>query len=51
MTSALELDRISIWLSRQTSSGRKASGLGFWGAVGAFVLDWGIDDALFGDDD
>ena len=51
MTSAPELDRLSAWLSRQSSSGRKGSGLGFWGTVGAFVLGWGIGDALFGDDD
>lgn len=41
----------AVWLSRQSSSGRKGSGLGFWGTVGAFVLGWGIGDALFGDDD
>lgn len=51
MTSAPELEQLTSWLSLRSSCGRNVGGLGFWGTVGAFVLGWGIGDALFGDDD
>lgn len=51
MTSALELQQLTAWLSRQGASCRKRDGLGFWGTVGAMALGWGIGHALFDDDD
>lgn len=51
MTSAPELDQLNAWMSRQASTGRQKSGLGFWGTVGAIALGWGIGHALFDDDD
>lgn len=57
LTAAPELASLSRWIEGNVgafSSGgttRRKSGLGFWGAVGAVILGWGIGDALFGDDD
>lgn len=57
LTAAPELVALSRWIEGNAdvfSSGvatKAKSGLGFWGAVGAAILGWGIGEALFGDDD